>query len=80
MGGKRPGSGRKAINIDLAVLEKLCGLQCTDLEIAGFFGVNVRTIERHKKKPAFAGAMERGRSKGRLSVRRMLFEQAAKVT
>lgn len=78
MGGKRPGSGRKAIKIDLAVLEKLCGLQCTDLEIAGFFGVNVRTIERHKKKPAFAAAMERGRAKGRLSVRRMLFEQAAK--
>ena len=36
------------------------------------------TIERHKKKPAFAATMERGRAKGRLSVRRNLFEQAAK--
>ena len=78
MGGKRPGSGRKAIKIDLALLEKLCTMHCTDVELAGFFGVNVRTIERHKKKPAFAAVMERGRAKGRLSVRRYLFEQAAK--
>jgi hypothetical protein len=78
MGGKRPGSGRKAIQIDLALLEKVCTLQCTDVELAGFFDVNVRTIERHKKKPAFAATMERGRAKGRLSVRRNLFEQAAK--
>ena len=78
MGGKRPGSGRKAIKIDLELLEKLCTLQCTDVELAGFFGINVRTIERNKKKPAFAAAMERGRAKGRVSVRRYLFEQAAK--
>ena len=78
MGGKRPGSGRKAIMIDLALLEKVCTLQCTDVELAGFFDVNVRTIERHKKKPAFAATMERGRAKGRISVRRSLFEQAAK--
>ena len=78
MGGKRPGSGRKAIKIDLALLEKLCTMHCTDVELAGIFEVNVRTIERRKKKPAFAAAMERGRAKGRLSVRRSLFEQAAK--
>ena len=74
MGGKRPGSGRKAMKIDLALLEKLCTMHCTDVELAGIFEVNVRTIERHKKKPAFAAVMERGR----LSVRRSLFEQAAK--
>jgi hypothetical protein len=78
MGGKRPGSGRKAIKIDLALLEKLCTMHCTDVELAGIFEVNVRTIERHKKKRAFAAVMERGRAKGRLSVRRNLFEQAAK--
>ena len=78
MGGKRIGSGRKAIKIDLALLEKLCTMQCTDVELAGIFEVNVRTIERHKKKRAFAAVMERGRAKGRLSVRRYLFEQAAK--
>jgi hypothetical protein len=65
MGGKRIGSGRKAIKIDLGLLEKLCTMHCTDVELAGIFEVNVRTIERHKKKPAFAAVMERGRAKGR---------------
>ena len=78
MGGKRIGSGCKAIKIDLALLDKLCTMHCTDVELAGIFEVNVRTIERHKKKRAFAAVMERGRAKGRLSVRRNLFEQAAK--
>jgi hypothetical protein len=76
-GGKRPSAGRKAVKIDLAELEKLCSLQCTDEEVASFFSVSARTIERRKKKPAFAEAMERGRAKGRMSVRRTLFSQAA---
>jgi hypothetical protein len=77
-GGQRAGAGRKALNIDLGELEKLCGLQCTDEELAAWFGVSARTIERRRKQPAFAEAMERGRAKGRISVRRMLFGQAAK--
>jgi hypothetical protein len=77
-GGARPGAGRRAVNINLVELEKLCGLQCTDAEVASFFKVSTRTIERRKKQPAFGDAMERGRASGRLSVRRMLFGQAAK--
>ena len=77
-GGARPRAGRKAVNIDLVELEKLCGLQCTDAEVASFFGISVRTIERRRKQPAFAEIMERGRAKGKLSVRRMLFGQGAK--
>jgi|SRR5215469_1472561 len=77
LGGKRSGSGRKPVKIDLDELEKLCALQCTDQELACFFGVDVRTIERRKKKPAFAAAIERGRAKGKLSVRRMLFNLAS---
>ncbi len=76
-GGKRPRAGRKAVKINLAELQKLSSLQCTDEEIASFFDVSVRTIERRKKKPAFAEVIERGRAKGRLSVRRTLFSQAA---
>ena len=77
-GGKRAGSGRKAVKIDPVELEKLCGLQCTDEELAAWFGVSARTIERRRRQPAFGEAMERGRAKGRVSVRRMLFGQAAK--
>jgi hypothetical protein len=57
--------------IDLSELEKLCALQCTDEEIAAWFGVATRTIERRRKEPGFAEVMERGRAKGRISVRRM---------
>src|SRR5258707_2816912 len=57
--------------IDLAELEKLCGLQCTDPEIAAWFNVTTRTIDRRRKKRAFAEVMDRGKAKGRISVRRM---------
>ena len=57
--------------IDLVELEKLCGLQCTDSEIAHWFGVTERTISRRRKIKKFNDVMERGKAKGRISVRRM---------
>src|ERR1035437_629539 len=78
-GGKRAGAGRKPATIDVVEMAKVCGLQCTDEEVAAFFGVKVRTIERRRQKEAaFAAAMERGRALGRISVRRGLQVQAAK--
>jgi hypothetical protein len=69
-GGPRPGAGRKPIEIDLAELEKLCTLQCTNEEIAAWFNCSVRTIESYSKKPEYTEVMARGRAKGRISVRR----------
>jgi hypothetical protein len=63
-------SGRKPVHIDLTELEKLSSLHCTDAEIADWFGVSTRTIETRRKQPEYAQAMQRGRSKGRISVRR----------
>ncbi len=77
-GGARSGAGRKAVKISLVELENLCALQCTDAEIAAFFKVSVRTIERRRKQPAFAEARDRGRARGCLSVRRTLFNLATK--
>jgi hypothetical protein len=57
--------------IDLVELEKLCQLQCTDEEIASWFGVTTRTIERRRLEPEFAEVMARGKAKGRISIRRM---------
>src|SRR5690242_20311702 len=57
--------------IDLVELEKLAHLQCTDEEIAAWFGVATKSIQRRRKNPKFAAVMERGRAKGRISVRRM---------
>jgi hypothetical protein len=56
--------------IDLAELERLSAMQCTDEEIAAWFGVTTRTIERRRKVKKFAVVMDRGKAKGRISVRR----------
>jgi hypothetical protein len=57
--------------IDLTELEKLSSLQCTDEEIAAWFGVATRTIERRRTVKKFADVIERRKAKGRISVRRM---------
>ena len=77
-GGKRTGAGRKAVHIDLEDVEKLAALQCTEVEIASFLGLSVRTIERRMNQPAFAEAMERGKARGRVSLRRNLWGLAVK--
>src|SRR5262249_37031440 len=59
------------VDINLSDLEKLAQLQCTDEEIAAWFGVSTRTIERRRLEPEFAEVMDRGKAKGRISVRRM---------
>ena len=69
-GGFRKNAGRKAVEIDLVELEKLSSLQCTDEEIAYFFGVTPRTIENRRRQRKFDDVMKRGRAKGRISVRR----------
>jgi hypothetical protein len=74
-GGKRSGAGRKCIKIDFELLERLSALQCTDEEIAATLGVSTRTIESRRKQPAFAQALERGKAKGRISVRRAQMRQ-----
>ncbi len=60
----------KLADIDLEELERLSALQATDQEVASWFGVTTRTIERKRKQPGFAEAMERGKAKGRLTIRR----------
>jgi hypothetical protein len=57
--------------IDLVELERLSAMQCTDEEIAAWFGVTTRTIERRRLNPRFSEVMNRGKAKGRISVRRM---------
>lgn len=68
---------RPEAKIDLAELEKLCTMQCTDEEVAAFFGVSTRTIERRRQVKRFSEVMERAKAKGRVSVRRNLFRLAS---
>ena len=67
---------RPKVRIDLDELEKLYGLQCTDEEVAAFFGVSTRTISRRRQMKKFAEAADRARAKGKVSVRRALFRLA----
>jgi hypothetical protein len=68
---------RPESRINLGELEKLCAMQCTDQEIAAYFRVSTRTIERRRKAQRFRETIERGRAKGRVSVRRQLFRLAS---
>jgi len=67
---------RREAPIDMAEMEKLYGMQCTDEEVAAFFGVSKRTIQRRRKQKHFCEAADRAKAKGRVSVRRNLFRLA----
>jgi hypothetical protein len=68
---------RPKVKIDLSELEKLCAMHCTDEEIAAFFDVSTKTIQRRRGTARFREIMDRARAKGRVSVRRALFRLAA---
>jgi hypothetical protein len=70
-------TGRPEANIEMEELEKLCAMQCTDEEIAAWFNVSTRTIERRRKTAEFNDVMDRGKAKGRVSLRRSLWKIAS---
>ena len=63
----------KADKIDPDEVKKLAAMQCTMEEMAHFFDCSVDTLERH-----FADTIKEGRSKGKISVKRALFDKAVK--
>jgi len=68
--------GRKPAEIDLKELEKLCALQCTVDELAAFFDLDRTTILRRMKNKEFAALVQRGREKGKVSLRRAQMQAA----
>ena len=66
-------AGRKPKEIDQSQFEKLCGLQCTQEEIAGFFDVSADTIDRWCKRTYqvnFAEVYKKHAGKGKIALRR----------
>jgi hypothetical protein len=62
--------GRKKIQADPLSLERLAEMQCTDKEIAAVLGFSSKTFQtRMKDDPEFKEAIERGREKGKVSLR-----------
>jgi len=68
-----PKSKHKTDKIDPIEVEKLAMMACTTQEIADFFNVSPDTIERN-----FAVLLKKGASKGRMSMKRALFEKVLK--
>lgn len=72
---------RPRIEIDKKQFEKLCGLQCTKEDIAGFFDVSEDTIDRFCKreyKESFAVVFSKKRRIGLVSLRKSGFDLARK--
>lgn len=63
----------KADKINIEEIKKLAAMQCTMEEMAHFFDCSVDTLERH-----FADTIKEGRSKGKISMKRALFEKVLK--
>lgn len=71
--------GRPKKEIDKEDFEKLCGFQCTLIEIAGWFDCSEDTIERWCKSTysaTFADVFKQKRQPGLISVRRKQYEVA----
>jgi hypothetical protein len=67
---------RPKTRLDLDEVEKLGALHCTDEELASFFGVSARTIARRRQSSKFREALERGKARGKISLRRILWKLA----
>ena len=70
---------RPRIDIDKEQFEKLCSIQCTIEEMAGFFDCSADTIRRWCKreyKEDYASVYEKKRGVGKISLRRSQFRMA----
>lgn len=75
-----PKMGRPKIEIDQEQFEKLCGLQCTEEEIASWFKCSVDTLESWIKKTynqkTFTDVYKIYSASGKISIRRNQFKMA----
>lgn len=72
-------TGRPLANIDKDQFEKLCGIQCTLMEIADWFNVDDVTLIAWCKRTyglAFSEVFRQKRSRGKISLRRSLWQGA----
>ena len=73
--------GRPRKEINKQQFENLCGLQCTEEEVASFFDCSVDTVERFCKreyKATFAEVFKIKRGIGKISLRRSQMKLAEK--
>jgi len=71
--------GRPRKEIDYISLDKLCSIQCTGEECAGFMDVSYDTLDRHLKEDghvSFADYFKKKSSGGKISLRRTQWKSA----
>jgi len=74
-------NGRPKIEIDKRLFEELCGIQCTETEIASVLGVTCDTVLRWCKDTygdTFSDTFKKHSGNGKASLRRTLFNMASK--
>lgn len=74
-------TGRPRAVIDWQVFDGLCRIQCTEEEIAAFFGVASKTIRRavkREKRAEFEAYAAERRAAGNVSLRRSMWQKALK--
>ncbi|MFA4972858.1 MAG: hypothetical protein WC683_09610 [bacterium] len=79
--GNNGKGGRPPITIRWDEFEKLCAMQCTEEEIASWFGCSVDTVERRckeKYKACFAEVFAEKRGAGKVSLRRAQWQVGVK--
>ena len=75
----KTGRPKKIINMDELI--KLCAMQCTEVEIADWFNCSVDTIENRIKqeyKVTFSEFYTKHRAKGKVALRRNMFNLSSK--
>ena len=78
---KKRGPKGPSVIIDWVEFEKLCGLHCTQTEIAEWFDCDPDTIQNHCKRhynENFSDVFKKKSSKGKISLRRKMYELAMK--
>ena len=73
--------GRPKTKIDKENFEKLCGLQCTEIEIADFFNCSIDTINNWCKETygeTFSDTFKKKSASGKRALRRTQFKLAEK--
>lgn len=74
---------RPRIQIDQAQFENLCGIQCTEIELALYFRCSVDTIDRWCRRTyhkSFAEVSKEKRELGKISLRRIQWHLAEHST
>jgi len=71
--------GRPKIEIDFAIVDKLCSIQCTGEEISSVLNIDYDTLQRSVKDKfgiSFADYIAKKKQGGRASLRRMQWKAA----